>query len=153
MECFAFVWFCMFCLANNWQKVLEHFSHSDSLLILAQIFAPFDCLHSSWCNLSWKCSVIGLNSVKFLSLYLGPFSQERMKHVFFSAGFCIFQRVTCRGVFIFHNFKLKKQLFAYEENTCLSEQKFVKHHEAANFCACREPYQQRQSSDSLKKIP
>ena len=29
-----------------------------------------------------------------------------MKHVFFSAGFCIFQRVTCRGVFIFHIFNV-----------------------------------------------
>ena len=35
--------------------------------------------------------------------------------LFFSAGFCIFQRVTCRGVVIYHIFKLKKQLFAYEE--------------------------------------
>ena len=43
MECFAFVWFCMFCLANIWQKVLEYFSHSSSLLTLGQIFAPFDC--------------------------------------------------------------------------------------------------------------
>ena len=64
-------------------KVLEHFLHSSSLLILAQVFAPFDYLHFSWCNLSWKFSVIGLNSGKFLSLYLGPFSQERMEHVFF----------------------------------------------------------------------
>ena len=31
---------------------------------------------------------------------------------FFSAGFCIFQKVTCRRVVIFHIFKLKKQLFA-----------------------------------------
>ena len=30
------------------------------------------CLHSSWW--SWRFSVIGLNSGKFLSLYLGPFS-------------------------------------------------------------------------------
>ena len=39
----ANVMFCMFCLANIWQKVLEHFSHSSSLLIMAQSFAPFDC--------------------------------------------------------------------------------------------------------------
>ena len=141
MECFAFVWFCMFWLANIWQKALEHFSYSGFLLKLAQIFVSFHCLHSSWCNLSWKCSIIGLNYGKLFSLYLVPFSQERVEHIFFSAGFCIFQRVTCRGVLIFHIFKLKKQLFAYEENTCLSEQKFVKHHEAANFCVFREPYQ------------
>ena len=72
---------------------------------------------------------------------------------FFSAGFCILQRVTCRGMIIFHIFKLKKQLFSFEEKTCLSEQKVVKYHEAANFCVCREPYQPKESSDSLKKIP
>ena len=72
---------------------------------------------------------------------------------FFSAGFCILQRVTCRGMIIFHIFKLKKQVFSFEEKTCLSEQKFVKYHEAANFCVCREPYQPKESSDSLKKIP
>ena len=83
MECFEFVWFCMFCLANIWQKVLEHFSHSGSLLIPPQIFAPFDCLHYAWCNLSCKFSVNGLNFGKFLSLYLGLFSQKRMEHVFF----------------------------------------------------------------------
>ena len=144
MECFAFVWFCMFCLANIWQKVLEHFSHSSSLLILAQIFAPFDCLHSSWCNLSWKFSVI----VSFF-LFSQSFSISIQVHSrgkgwsmsFFSTGFCIFQRVTCRGMVIFHTFKLKKQLFAYEEKTCLSEQKFVKYHETANFCVFREFYQ------------
>ena len=143
MECFAFVWFCMFCLPNIWQKVLEHLSHSSSLLILAQIFAPFNCLHSSQCNLSWKFSVIGLNYGKFLSLYLGPFSQYRMEHVSFQCRILYIptQRVACRGVVIFHIFKLKKQLFAYEEKTCLSEQKFVKYHEAANFCVCRETYQ------------
>ena len=32
-----------------------------------------------------------------------------------------------------HIFKVEKQLFAYEEKICLSEQKFVKYHEAANF--------------------
>ena len=43
---------------------------------------------------------------------------------FFSAAFCIFQGVTWRGVVVFHIFKLRKQLFAYEEKICLSEQKF-----------------------------
>ena len=81
LECFAFVWFCIFCLVNIFEKVWENFSHSSSVLTLAQIFAPFDCLHSSWCKLSWKCSVIGLNSGfkfsgKFLSLYFGPFSDK-----------------------------------------------------------------------------
>ena len=76
MDCFAFVGFFMFCLANILRKVLEHFSHSSSLLILTQIFAPSDCLHSSWCNLSWKFSVVGLNSRKFLSLYLGSSSYK-----------------------------------------------------------------------------
>ena len=69
MECFAFVWFWMFCLANIWQKVWEHFSHSSSFLILVQIFGPFDCLHFSWCNFYWEFSVIGLNSGKFFSLF------------------------------------------------------------------------------------
>ena len=53
---------------------MKHFSRSSFLQILAQIFAPFDCLHSSWCNLSWKFSVIVLNFGKFLDLYIGPFS-------------------------------------------------------------------------------
>ena len=152
LECFAFVWFFIFYLANISQKVLEHFPRSSSLLILAKIFTPFDCLHSSWCNWSWIFSVICLNSglkisSKFLSLYLGPFSckvqilEKDGVCLFFSAVFCIFQRMTCKGVVIFHIFKLKKQLFAYEEKTCSSEQKFVKYHEAANFCVCREPYQ------------
>ena len=48
--------------ANILQKNLEHFSHSSSLLILAQIFAPFDCLHFSCGSLYWKFSVIDLNS-------------------------------------------------------------------------------------------
>ena len=52
---------------------------------------------------------------------------------FFSAGFCIFQQVTCRGVVIFHIFKLKKQLFPYEEKVGLSEKELVKYHETANF--------------------
>ena len=52
---------------------------------------------------------------------------------FFGAGFCIFQRVTCRGVFIFHIFMLKKQLFAYEKKMCSSEQKFVKDHETLKY--------------------
>ena len=72
LECFAYVSLCIFYVANILEKVLKHFSHSRSLLILAQIFAPFDCLHSSWW--SWRFSVIALNSGKFLSLYLGPFS-------------------------------------------------------------------------------
>ena len=45
---------------------------------------------------------------------------------FYIAGFCIFQRVTSRGVIIFHIFKLKKPYFAYEEKTYLSGQKFVR---------------------------
>ena len=79
LECFAYVSFCIFYFANILENVLKQFSHSRSLLILAQIFAPFDCLHSSWCNSSWwswRFSVIGLNSGKFLSLYLGPFSSK-----------------------------------------------------------------------------
>ena len=60
---------------------------------------------------------------------------------FFSAAFSIFQRVTCRGVVIFHIFKLRNHLFAYVEKICLSEQKFTKYHEAAHFCICGEPYQ------------
>ena len=59
---------------NYLAKSFGHFSHSSSLLILGQIFVPFDCLRSSWCNLSWKFSVIGLNSGKFFSLYIVPFS-------------------------------------------------------------------------------
>ena len=51
----------------------------------------------------------------------------------FSAAFCILQRVTSRGVVTFHILKLRKRLFAYKEKICLSGQKFVKYHEAANF--------------------
>ena len=68
----------MFCFPSILQKVLEHFSHSSSRLILAQILAPFECLHFPWCNFSCKFLIIGLNSglrfsCKVLSLYL---SQE-----------------------------------------------------------------------------
>ena len=59
----------------------------------------------------------------------------------FSAGFCIFQQVTCRRLVIFGIFKLKNQLFAYEERIGLSDQELLKYHGAANFCVCREPYQ------------
>ena len=118
---FAYIFFfCICCLVNSLQKVFENFSHSSSLLILAQIFVPFDSLHSSWCNLFWKISVIGLNSdlkfsCKFLSLYLGPFLCKVLVQILekdgaclsFSAGFCIFQHVTCRGVVTFHISKLK----------------------------------------------
>ena len=51
----------------------------------------------------------------------------------FSAGFCIFQRVSSKGVVSFHILKLRKRLFACKEKICLSGQKFVKYHEAANF--------------------
>ena len=111
------------------QKVLEHFSHSSSHLILAQTFAPFDYLRFPWCNFSCKFSIIGLNSglkfsCKVLSLYLrqeilifsrkvlfleiGWFNFQANSVVlvrylkFFSAGFCIFQLVTCGGEVIFH---------------------------------------------------
>ena len=62
---------------------------------------------------------------------------------FFSAGFCISQQITCRGVVIFRIFNLKNQPFAYEEKilSCLSEQELVKYDDAANCCVCREPYQ------------
>ena len=39
-----------------------------------KFFALFNCLYSSWCNLPWSVSVIGLNSRKFFSPYLGQFS-------------------------------------------------------------------------------
>ena len=41
----------------------------------------------------------------------------------------------------FDIFKLKKQIFAYEDKICLSELKFLKYHEALNFCVFTEPYQ------------
>ena len=99
---------------------------------------PFDCLRSSWCNLSLKFSG------KFLGLYLGPFSckaeilEKDGACLFCSARFCIFQRVTRRGMVIFHSFKRKKQLFAYEEKIGLSEKELLKYDEATNFCVCRE---------------
>ena len=74
LKCFAFAWFCIFCLSSILRKVLEHFPPSSSFLILAQIFSLFDWLCSYWCNWSLKFPVNGLNSVKFLSLYLDPFS-------------------------------------------------------------------------------
>ena len=51
----------------------------------------------------------------------------------FTAAFCIFQRVSSRGVVTFHILKLRKRLFACKEKICSSGQKFVKYHEAANF--------------------
>ena len=39
LEYFVLVSLCIFYLANVFQKVLEHFSHSSSHLILAQIIA------------------------------------------------------------------------------------------------------------------
>ena len=127
LKCFVLFWFLIFCLPNILQKVLENFSHSSSHLILAQIFAPFDCLRFPWCNFSCKFSIIGLNSglkfsCKVLSLYLrqilifsckvlllemGWFNfQENIvvlvRHLkFFSAGLYIFQLVTCGGEVIF----------------------------------------------------
>ena len=84
--------FCIFCPANILQKVLEHFWHSSFVLILAQIFAPFDSLHSSWCNLSWKFSVI----VSFFILYFQSFSgsthsqRKGWSMSFFRAWFSVF---------------------------------------------------------------
>ena len=132
--------------ANILQKVLEHFLHSSSLVILAQILARFDCLHSSQCNLSWKFSVIVLNSGKFLSLCLGPFLckveilEKDGARLFLVQDF-VYSKESLVEEWLFHIFKLKKQLFAYEDKICLPEQKFVKHYEASNFCVCREPYQ------------
>ena len=132
--------------ANAFQKVLEHFLHLSYLVILAQILAHFDCLHFSQGNLSWKSSVIILNSGKFLSLCLGPFLCK--VEILEKDGACLFlvQDFVCSKEslaeeWLFHIFKLKKQLFAYEEKICSSEQKFVKYYEASNFCVCREPYQ------------
>ena len=129
LKCFVLFWFWIFCLPNILQKVLEHFSHSSSHLILAQILASFDCLRFPWCKFSCKLSNIDLNSgLKFscivLSLYLrqeilifsskvlfleiGWFKfQENIvvlvTHLkFFWPGFCIFQLVTCGGEVIFH---------------------------------------------------
>ena len=75
LKFFVLVWFCIFCLPNIFQKVLEHFSHSSYHLILAQLFAPFHCLRVPLCNVSCKFTIIGLNyglkfSCKVLSLYL-----------------------------------------------------------------------------------
>ena len=74
LEYFVSVRFCKACLANILQKVLKEFSNSSSTIILSQIFAPFDYLRSSWCNLSCKYSIIGPNpclkfSCKVRSLY------------------------------------------------------------------------------------
>ena len=43
-----------------------------------------------------------------------------MKHVFFSAVFCIFQRVNCRGVVIFHIFKKETFLHMRRKYTYLN---------------------------------
>ena len=129
LKCFVLFWFWIFFLQNILQKVLQHFSHSSSYLLLAQIFLPFDCLHFPLCNLSCKFSIIGLNSglkfsCKVLSFYLkqeilifsckvlfweiGLFNfQENIVVLvrylkFFSTGFCIFQLVSCGGEVIFH---------------------------------------------------
>ena len=116
LKCFVFVLFCIFCLPNILKKVLEHFPRSSFYLILAQYFAPFDCLHFLRCNFSCKFLVICLNSClkfycKVLSLYVSEeiliFSckvlfLEKVGTYFFSAGFCIIQPVTCGGDVIFH---------------------------------------------------
>ena len=112
MECFAFVWFCMFCLANIWQKVLEHFSHSSSLLILAQIFAPFDCLHSTWCNLSWKFSFIGLKSGKILSLYLIHFIEKDEAFLFLVQDF-VYSNESLVDEWLFFTFLSRKSNFLH----------------------------------------
>ena len=61
--------------------------------------------------------------------------------MFFSAGFCIFQRATFGGEVIFHIFKLKKKLCAYEEKIGLSGKELLKYHETADLYICRELYQ------------
>ena len=128
-EWFSFGWFCMFCLANILERVFEHFSHSSSLITMVQIFAPFDCLHSSWCNFSWKFSVFGLNSGKFLSVCLDQFSCK--VQILEKDGACLFFLVQNFGYFNesveeeWLLFTFLSRIFAYEEKICLPKQKFV----------------------------
>ena len=103
--------FVYFILQIFFRKFLEHFSLSGFLLTVTQVFTPFDCLHSSWCNLSWKFSVIGLNSSlkfsgKFLSCYLGPFSCK--VQILEKGGACLFYLVQD---FVFSNESLVEQGF------------------------------------------
>ena len=122
------------------------FSHSSSHLILAQIFAPFDWLRSDFIGLSscvkFSCNVLSHYLVQETLIFSCKGKiLEKYGVCIFSAWFCIFQQVTCGGEVIFHIFKLKKKLFAYEEKICSSEKELLKHHENANFCVCRELYQ------------
>ena len=72
----------MFCICLvlhvlSWKYLAKSFGAFFTLKFSSNTgtnFCTFWLLHSFWCNSSWKFSVIGLNSGKFLSLYLGPFS-------------------------------------------------------------------------------
>ena len=113
---FLLFWFWIFFLPNILQKVLEHFLHSSSHLIMVQISAPFDCLCFPWCNFFKKWFKFWFEiflqssyslfktrdlifSCKVLFLEIGWCNFQAK---FFSVGFCIFQLATCGEEVIFH---------------------------------------------------
>ena len=61
--------------------------------------------------------------------------------MFFSAGFCIFQRVTCGGELIFHILSSKSNFVHMRKKKSLSEKHLLKYHNTAQFYVCRELYQ------------
>ena len=69
------IWIFQICLPKILQNFLENFSHSSFCLILTQVFEPFHCLRSPWCNFSCKFSIIGSNSALKHSckLYIGHY--------------------------------------------------------------------------------
>ena len=115
LKCFC-ICLILHILSSKYFAVLEYFSYSSSHLILAQTFAPFDCLCFPWYNFSCEFSIIGLTSClkfscKVLSLYLSReilllsckvLFLEKDGTCFFSAGLCILQQVTCGGGYFSH---------------------------------------------------
>ena len=94
---------------------MDQFSHSSSHLKLAKFFAPLDIIGLN-SGLKFYCKVLSLylrqeilifsSKVVFLEIAWFNFQENivvLVRHLkFFSAGFCIFQLVTCGGEIIFH---------------------------------------------------
>ena len=126
--------------------------HILSCKYFAESFGAFCMLKFSsntatnFCT-SWKFWFIGLNSAKFLNLYLGPFSCKVQVLEKDKACLSLVLDFVCSNESIVEDWLFftflswKETFFAFEEEICLSEQELVKYHEVANYCVCREPYQ------------
>ena len=134
----------MFCICLilhilSWKYFAESFGAFYMLKVSSNTATNF--------STSWKFWFIGLNSAKFLNLYLGPFSckvqvlEKDKACLFLVLDFACFNKSVVEDWLFFTFLSWKEPFFAFEEEICLSEQELVKYHEVANYCVCREPYQ------------